>query len=89
MDDKRRLSHHPDEHRTDPIEGLTNDRYYQGVDEFTYPDYPDLPYPDSLERWDYNGDPLIQNDEPAPRQEAWDPEDPHAPWREPYIPQHN
>lgn len=85
MGEKRRIPYSPEELTPDQVHGLIPDGQYQGMNEFTYPDYPDLPYPDTVERWDYNKDPLIQNEEVASNQEVWDPEDPHAPWREPHF----
>ena len=84
MNERPRIPFGPEEFNPELMQGFVPDGQHQGVDEFAYPDYPGLPYPNTVERWDYNNDPLIHNDELTQSQEVWDPEDPHAPWREPH-----
>jgi len=84
MEIERRIPYTSEELTPEQLVGLVPDGNYQGINEYTYPDYPDLPYPNTIDKWDYNNDPLIYNDELAPRQDVWDPEDPHSPWKEPH-----
>ncbi|MGI6343959.1 MAG: hypothetical protein ACOX18_02690 [Bacillota bacterium] len=56
-----------------------------GLNEFMYPDYPDLPYPDAIDDITWYRDPLVNNDEPSP-EAYWVPEDPESPWQLPYGP---
>lgn len=85
MEERRRRNTLPHEGKTDEFYGYVPDGQY-GVNEFVYPDYPDLPYPDTLERWGYQYDPVLQDDGQNPRQTVWDPEDPHSPWHDPFFP---
>ena len=72
----------------DQIYGLSPDGEDEGQPESLYPAYPDLPYPEPGNRWEYNSDPLIHDEEATPRQIIWDPEDPFSPWGDPHVPKY-
>lgn len=58
----------------------------EGMNEFTHPNYPDLPYPDGVNDATWYRDPLVNSDEPAPvSHEAW-PTVEDSGWLFPYGP---
>lgn len=81
MDDKR-IPWNAEEFTPEIVAGIMPD----GLNEYTHPDYPDLPYPDTINDVTWYRDPLINNDEPNPNEHYWDPEDPEHPWNMPFGP---
>ncbi len=82
-----RIPTKPYEFAPDQVYGMFPDGEDQVMNEYLYPDYPDLPSPEPENRWEHNNDPLLHDEESGLRQEAWSPEDPLSPWREPYTSQ--
>jgi hypothetical protein len=78
--DEKRIPWNPEEFTPEIVAGIMPD----GLNEYMHPDYPDLPYPDAINNVTWYKDPLITNDEPAPWQNYWEPEDPEHPWDIPY-----
>ncbi len=81
MDDKR-IPWSAEEFAPEVVAGIVPD----GLNEYMYPDYPDLPYPDAINEVTWYHDPLVTNDEPNPMENSWDLEDPENPWKVPYGP---
>lgn len=81
MADKR-IPWHAHEFTPEVVSGIIPD----GMNEFIYPDYPDLPYPDGVNDVTWYRDPLINNDEPDPRLNSdWAPVEDNS-WLFPYGP---
>ncbi len=82
---EKRIPWRPQEATPEIISGMMPDGVYHDVNEYTHPDYPDLPYPEAINDVTWYKDPLVSNDEPSPY-DCWEPEDPEHPWKVPYGP---